>query len=446
VTAEPQIRPAPPPREGAPAEPAAARSPSGDGIVRVRGVARVRIPLAEPLPAPMVRAVAKVPDALSVPRKPPPAWPLIPSTEKRHALPIRAEGADRGHHLVAAESATLDKSAESPTEEREPASELQPSGERASASEQQAAAEREPAGQLHPAGERESAGERRASEEPQSAGESPTAGQGAELAVPPLRAPVPDDRQPGAPLPARRNETPDLVRGDANPVRNKGVLRRLGARAALPAATAAVAAFVVGTGYLAFADRVRRPASDIGRWGAFTASAPAMAESGTGPANAARPPGDPFSGAAATLHGVPSRLRANAVGIDTDLEKLHLAADGTLTPPRTFGKAGWYADGTAPGDTGPAVIAGHVDSKSGPAVFYRLREISAGDRIDIVRGGTVVRFTVTRTAWYPKTKFPTAEVYGPTPDRQLRLITCGGVFDHRLRSYNDNLVVYAVAG
>ena len=63
-----------------------------------------------------------------------------------------------------------------------------------------------------------------------------------------------------------------------------------------------------------------------------------------------------------------------------------------------------------------------------------------------LRGGTVVTFTVTRTAWYPKSAFPTDAVYGPTPDRQLRLITCGGDFNHALRSYRDNLVVYAVAG
>jgi len=87
-----------------------------------------------------------------------------------------------------------------------------------------------------------------------------------------------------------------------------------------------------------------------------------------------------------------------------------------------------------------------VDSKRGPAVFYKLRELTKGDRIEVVRGGQTVRFTVTSTAWYPKSKFPTDEVYGPTPDRQLRLITCGGVFDRSLRSYKDNLVVYAVAG
>ena len=217
----------------------------------------------------------------------------------------------------------------------------------------------------------------------------------------------------------------------ANPVRK----RRL-RQTALPVVAAGVAAFVVGTGYLALSDR--QPSSDLGRWGAQAAVVPVTV--------AGRGAGNPFGQATTVPAGAPSRLRVKAIGLDTSLEKLHLGADGVLVPPRGYGAAGWYADGTAPGDTGPAVIAGHVDSKSGPAVFYRLRELTVGDRIEVVRGGTVVRFTVIRTAWYPKTKFPTGEVYGPTPDRQLRLITCGGVFDHRLRSYKDNLVVYAVAG
>lgn len=158
------------------------------------------------------------------------------------------------------------------------------------------------------------------------------------------------------------------------------------------------------------------------------------------------PASDPFGAATATFTGAPARLRVAAVGIDAPLEKLQLGAGGALTPPRAYRKAGWYAGGTVPGDVGPAVIAGHVDSKSGPAVFYRLREITVGDRIEVMRGVSAVRFTVVRVAWYPKARFPTGEVYGPTPDRQLRLITCGGVFDHRLRSYRDDLVVYAVAG
>jgi hypothetical protein len=72
--------------------------------------------------------------------------------------------------------------------------------------------------------------------------------------------------------------------------------------------------------------------------------------------------------------------------------------------------------------------------------------MTAGDKIDVTRGDNTVTFTVTSTGWYPKKAFPTDQVYGPTPDRQLRLITCGGVFDKTLRSYKDNFVVYAVAG
>jgi hypothetical protein len=91
-------------------------------------------------------------------------------------------------------------------------------------------------------------------------------------------------------------------------------------------------------------------------------------------------------------------------------------------------------------------VAGHVDSKQGPAIFCRLREIETGDKIEVTRGDRTVTFTVTSTAWCPKKAFPTDRAYGPTPDRQLRLITCGGVLDRGLRSYKDNLLVYAVAG
>lgn len=259
--------------------------------------------------------------------------------------------------------------------------------------------------------------------------------------TPPLRTAVPDAEtekpdDSGAPAEEERD--------DADPVPRKGFLRRLGRRAALPAATAVAAAFVTGTTYLALADGFGGSVSDLGRWGASAAVTFPDAVQGAG--NAGRPSGDPFGSGAAVAKGAPTRVRVAAIDLDSTLEMLHLGTGGALQPPKEFARAGWYADGTAPGDIGPAVIAGHVDSKAGPAVFYRLRELTAGDKIEVVRGGVTLTFTVTRTAWYPKTKFPTSTVYGPTPDRQLRLITCGGVFDHRLRSYKDNLVVYAVAG
>jgi LPXTG-site transpeptidase (sortase) family protein len=138
-------------------------------------------------------------------------------------------------------------------------------------------------------------------------------------------------------------------------------------------------------------------------------------------------------------------VRIPAIGVDSPLETLHLDKAGALQAPTRYGEAGWYADGTAPGDIGPAVIAGHIDSRSGPAIFYHLAQLKAGDLVEVARGGQWIGFRVVSVGQYPKEDFPTAQVYGPTPDPQLRLITCGGVFDQARRSYRDNTVVYAVA-
>jgi sortase (surface protein transpeptidase) len=141
----------------------------------------------------------------------------------------------------------------------------------------------------------------------------------------------------------------------------------------------------------------------------------------------------------------PVRVRVPGIDIDSDLVRLDVDDDGVLLPPDDFARAGWYTRGPAPGDTGPAVIAGHVDSADGPAVFFRLAELEDGDEVLVDRAdGTRVRFTVTSVDRYPKDEFPTAQVYGPTPRAELRLITCGGEFDADARSYRDNVVVSAV--
>jgi sortase (surface protein transpeptidase) len=152
-------------------------------------------------------------------------------------------------------------------------------------------------------------------------------------------------------------------------------------------------------------------------------------------------PGDPAPAGASA----PQRVRIPDIDVDAVLERLHLLADGSLAAPSNFAEAGWYADGTRPGDTGPAVIAGHVDSTRGPAVFYRLDRLRAGALVEVLQDGRWLAFRVTEVARYPKDAFPTARVYGPTPDAALRLITCGGTFDNARKSYLDNVVVYAVA-
>jgi sortase (surface protein transpeptidase) len=140
----------------------------------------------------------------------------------------------------------------------------------------------------------------------------------------------------------------------------------------------------------------------------------------------------------------PVRLSVPAIGVQTPLLRLGLEPDRSMEVPGDFDLAGWFAEGPAPGQPGPAVIAGHVDSKTGPAVFYRLRELRAGDRIDVTRAdGSRLRFVVDTTQSFPKAEFPTAAVFGPTPEAELRLVTCAGAFDRARGSYRDNLVVFA---
>jgi hypothetical protein len=151
-----------------------------------------------------------------------------------------------------------------------------------------------------------------------------------------------------------------------------------------------------------------------------------------------------LSVAAATADTPPSRLKIPSLGVDSPLESLQMDAAGVLASPKVYGEAGWFTGGTYPGDAGPAVLAGHVDSKTGPAVFYRLHELKPGDTVEVQRGDGWLTFRVTADEHYAKAQFPSAKVYGPTPVPELRLITCGGTFDETRHSYRDNLVVYAV--
>jgi Sortase domain len=140
----------------------------------------------------------------------------------------------------------------------------------------------------------------------------------------------------------------------------------------------------------------------------------------------------------------PVRLEIPAIGVGAPLLRLGLEPDGAMQVPGDFARAGWFAEGPAPGQVGPSVIAGHVDSKTGPAVFYRLRDLRPGDPVVVERAdGGRLRFLVERSRSYPKRMFPTQEVFGPVPVAALRLITCGGEFDRARGSYRENLVVFA---
>jgi len=141
---------------------------------------------------------------------------------------------------------------------------------------------------------------------------------------------------------------------------------------------------------------------------------------------------------------VPVRIEVPSIGVASTLQRLGRAPDRTVQVPSRWEVAGWYAGGTRPGDPGSAVILGHVDSTSGPAVFYRLSELRRGDTVTIRRAdGSSVRFVVQRTEQYPKDRFPTDEVYYPTLTPALRLVTCGGQFDHATGHYRSNVIVFA---
>jgi sortase (surface protein transpeptidase) len=168
-----------------------------------------------------------------------------------------------------------------------------------------------------------------------------------------------------------------------------------------------------------------------------------------------QPEPDQAAGGAAAAHGfrsvrsyqgtpVPVRIDIPKIHVTSSLDRLGRAADGTVEVPSDWQVAGWYAPGPRPGDPGSAVILGHVDSKSGPAVFYRLRELDRGDEIRVARAdGSTVRFIVERTQQYPKDRFPTDEVYYPTLTPALRLVTCGGAFDPTAGQYRSNIIVFA---
>jgi hypothetical protein len=215
-------------------------------------------------------------------------------------------------------------------------------------------------------------------------------------------------------------------------------------RGTLAAAAAAVltagGAWAVGTGLLASTSGPPAPA-------ALTVATAAPSPSSAPTATPGSVPPDAQALDTKTLPRVrPVSLRIPAIGVDSpSLVDLAKEADGSLEVPVDPADAGWFSPGPAPGQFGPAVIAGHVDGGGGPGVFYRLGELRAGAEVEVTRqDGSTARFVVDKVERYAKDAFPTAAVYGDSTHRaELRLITCGGDFDDETGHYVDNVVAYA---
>ena len=141
----------------------------------------------------------------------------------------------------------------------------------------------------------------------------------------------------------------------------------------------------------------------------------------------------------------PVRLAIPALKIDTAVVRLGLNSDNTIEVPSDPNQVGWYANGPAPGEEGPAVILGHLDSTPGPAIFWHRSTRRPGSQVVVTRqDGSADTFLVQRVATFPVDSFPTDQVYGLTTDPELRLITCGGQYSFTQRRYLQNVVVFAV--
>ena len=139
----------------------------------------------------------------------------------------------------------------------------------------------------------------------------------------------------------------------------------------------------------------------------------------------------------------PVRLIIPKLHIDAPFEILGLNSDKTVGVPKEYTTVGWYSGSKTPGEIGPSVILGHVDSYKGPAVFFFLGRLEKGDQFTIERSDrSKALFEVDSLERYPQSDFPTDKVYGPIGFAGIRLITCSGKYDHDTKRYSNNLVVY----
>lgn len=150
--------------------------------------------------------------------------------------------------------------------------------------------------------------------------------------------------------------------------------------------------------------------------------------------------------APATRAGLPVRLRIPAIKVDAAVEQVGLTPEGAMDVPKEYANVGWFNQRARPGEPGNAVVAGHVDSKTGKAVFWDVKKLKPGDEI-VVAGddGVERRFVVESSELYKGQEAPLGRIFGPTSDTRLTLITCEGVFDRRAQEYDSRRVIYAKA-
>ncbi|MET7493221.1 class F sortase [Streptomyces sp900116325] len=217
-----------------------------------------------------------------------------------------------------------------------------------------------------------------------------------------------------------------------------------------------------GTGSFTFGRTLLWPAAAAGlgllmifnSFGTAEDNKPLAAPSVAPPAPAAAPAAPPAPSAAASPSPTglfmprsnPTKLQIPSIAVNAPFTPLTIGAGGHLNapPPNDTNLVGWYKGGVTPGERGAAIVAGHVDTTTGPAVFLQLQFVKQGATVDITRAdGSVATFKVDSVEKFSKANFPNDLVYADTPDAQLRLITCGGTYDRKAKDYKDNVVVFA---
>lgn len=210
------------------------------------------------------------------------------------------------------------------------------------------------------------------------------------------------------------------------------------------ASAAAVLLAVLAVGLVVVGVRAQQPAPpDLVRSEGAGAPDPRIVGAPS-PAQDAAPRDETAKAIAPLEAAAPLEVVLPSLGVRSSLERLDLAADGTMQTPVDPFRAGWYQGSPAPGSLGPAVIAAHVTWDKRPSVFFKLGSVRPGQRVEVRRADrTTAVFTVTEVQQHPKDRFPTDAVYGTIEHAGLRLITCGGEFDSATSHYTDNIIVFA---
>ncbi|QST00529.1 class F sortase [Pontibacillus sp. ALD_SL1] len=143
-------------------------------------------------------------------------------------------------------------------------------------------------------------------------------------------------------------------------------------------------------------------------------------------------------------HGIsPTRVRIPAINVDAPIVQKGLNEEREMEVPDNGEDVGWFEPGTMPGNSGNAILAGHVDDRTGPAVFFDLKDLEQGDLIYLTgKDGKELTFEVNKVIAYPKDNAPLHKIFGPSNQRNLNLLTCTGTFDHSIQDHEERLVVY----